>query len=106
MKVLLDHDVPDDVIYSLQAVGHEIYRLRDEMPPTTQDADVLQAANARGQVLITCNRDDFLSLAENAPHSGIIILIRRRSRAMERAALIQLLDAAGEVGIVDNINFA
>jgi len=80
--------------------------LRDELPPTTADPDVLQTAHAQGHVLITCNRDDFLSLAKNAPYSGIIILIRRKSRAMERAALIQLLDAAGEVGIIGNINFA
>ena len=49
MNFFLDHDVPDDVIYSLQAAGHEIHRLRDELPPTTQDADVLQAALVRGR---------------------------------------------------------
>jgi hypothetical protein len=57
-------------------------------------------------VLITCNRDDFLKLAEAKTHVGIIVLIRRRTRAAERAALIGLLDKAGELGIRGNINFA
>jgi hypothetical protein len=36
----------------------------------------------------------------------MIILIRRKSRAQERAALIRLLDKAGESGLRGNINFA
>jgi hypothetical protein len=56
--------------------------------------------------LITCNRDDFLTLSQSTAHAGIVILVRRRSRAQERAALVQLLDKAGESGIVGNVNFA
>jgi hypothetical protein len=63
-------------------------------------------ASERNSVLITCNRDDFLGIAQQISHAGIIILVRRRSRALERAALVQLLDSAGEVGIRGNINFA
>ncbi|MGI8602588.1 MAG: hypothetical protein ACR2OZ_06265 [Verrucomicrobiales bacterium] len=40
------------------------------------------------------------------PHAGLIILMRRRSRAHERAALVPLLDNAGQSGIRRNINFA
>jgi hypothetical protein len=40
------------------------------------------------------------------PHHGIVILVRRKSRALERAAMVRLLDAAGESGLRDNINFA
>ena len=92
MKFLLDHDVPDDMAFSLEALGHAIIKLR-------------QAAE-RDCLLITCNRDDFLAAAGGMPHHGIIILIRRRSRALERAALIRLLDTAGESGLRGNINFA
>jgi len=56
-------------------------------------------------VLLTCNRDDFLQLARHKPHRGIIVVIRRRTRATERAALFRLLDSAGETGLKDNINF-
>ncbi len=106
MKFLLDHDVPDDVVYSLVALGHEVHKLRDVLPATTPDEEVLRMASERNSILITCNRDDFLAIAGHVPHSGIVVLVRRRSRALERAALIQLLDSAGEAGIRGNINFA
>jgi predicted nuclease of predicted toxin-antitoxin system len=106
VNFLLDHDVPDDVVYSLLALGHEVHKLRDVLPAIAPDEQVLRAAAARNNVLITCNRDDFLGLAQRMLHAGIIILVRRRSRALERAALVQLLDNAGEAGIRANINFA
>ena len=58
------------------------------------------------RLLVTCNRDDFLTLAETQPDAGIIVLIRRDSRLAECAALLRLLDKAGETGLADNINFA
>jgi len=79
----LDHDVPDDMEYSLAALGHAVLKLRDVLPS-----------------------DDFLTIAGLVPHAGLVILIRRRSRAQERAALVHLLDNAGESGLRGNINFA
>lgn len=81
-----------------QAAGVEASRGADE--------DVLRLAGKLDCVLITCNRDDFLKAAQSIPHVGLIVLIRRRSRAHERAALVGLLDKAGDVGIRNNINFA
>ena len=106
MKFLLDHDVPDDATFSLEALGHVVVKLRQALPPTTQDNEVLRWAGEHGCLLITCNRDDFLATAARVAHHGLIILIRRKSRALERAALIRLLDSAGESGLTDNINFA
>lgn len=106
MNFLLDHDVPDDVVFALVALGHDVHKLRDVLSTTAPDEDVLRLAGERDCVLITCNRDDFLEVASRTSHTGIIILIRRRSRALERAALVQLLDLAGETGIRRNINFA
>jgi hypothetical protein len=57
-------------------------------------------------VTVTCNRDDFLKLAGDHPHPGLIILIRRRSSVAEQGHLLRLLDRAGESGIQGNINFA
>jgi len=34
------------------------------------------------------------------------VIIRRKTRAAERAALLRLLERAGESGLRDNINFA
>lgn len=106
MTFLLDHDVPDDLGYSLLALGHTTVHVRDVLPITAPDTDVLRYANEQGYVLLTCNRDDFLELARTNPHAGIIVVIRRKTRAAERAALVQLLDRAGDVGILGNINFA
>ena len=36
----------------------------------------------------------------------LIVLIRRRSRIVECANLLRLLDSAGESGLSGNINFA
>jgi hypothetical protein len=106
VKFLLDQDVPDDVAFSLEALGHAVVKLRGILPVRTPDDEVLRQAAERSCLLITCNRDDFLAAAGRVPHRGIIILIRRRSRALERAALVRLLDAAGEGGLRGNINFA
>ena len=106
MNFLLDHDVPDDIQFSLATLGHTVLKLRDVLPKTALDEEVLQEAKQRDCILVTCNRDDFLALANHIPHSGIIILIRRRTRALERAALVHLLDNAGAQGLRQNVNFA
>ena len=106
MKFLFDHDVPDDMAFSLRALGHEVIKLRELIRPEIADEDVLRLAAEHDCVLITCNRDDFLKAAQRIPHVGLIVLIRRRSRAHERAALVGLLDKASEAGIRNNINFA
>jgi len=106
VKFLFDHDVPDDLAFALQASGHEVQLLRTMLPVPTPDDEILRLAHERNAVLITCNRDDFLTATRRIPHVGLIVLIRRRSRAEERAALIRLLDRAGEAGIGHNINFA
>jgi predicted nuclease of predicted toxin-antitoxin system len=103
---LFDQDVPEDLTYLLRELNHEVVRLRDVLPPDASDATVLQFAHERECLLMTCNRDDFLKLAETQPHRGIVIVIRRKTRAEERAALLRLLEKAGETGLRDNINFA
>ena len=106
MKFLLDHDVPEDLSYLLDQLGHDVTLLRKVLPPDLSDEVVLQFAAEHGFVLLTCNRDDFLDLATKQLHHGIIIVIRRRTRAAERAALFQLLERAGQTGIENNVNFA
>jgi len=106
LKFLLDHDVPDDLSYLLKQLGHDVKMLREVLPRDSPDAAILDYAHQGGFFLVTCNRDDFLQLAETQPHRGIIIVIRRRTRAAERAALFQLLNRAGDAGLRDNINSA
>jgi len=106
VKFLLDHDVPEDLSYLLGQLGHEVTLLRQVLPADASDETVLEYAHQQGCVLLTCNRDDFLNLAKRRPHCGIVVSIRRRTRAAERAALFRLLERAGEAGIRDNVNFA
>jgi hypothetical protein len=103
---LFDHDVPDDIEYPLAALGHTVLKLREVLPRTAPDEATLRLAAERDCVLITCNRDDFLAIAGRISHAGLVILIRRRTRAQERAAVVRLLDNAGESGLRGNINFA
>ena len=103
---MLDHDVPDALSYLLEQLGHDVTLLRKALPGDSSDEAVLQFAHERGCLLLTCNRDDFLHLATTRPHHGIVIVIRRRSRAYERAALFRLLERASETGLRDNVNFA
>lgn len=106
MTFLLDHDTPDDLTYSLEGLGHKVVYLRNVLSKRTPDPEILAYANREGLVVITCNRDDYLALGRTVPHRGIIILLRKKTRVAERAALVHLLDRAGETGIANNINFA
>ena len=106
MRFLLDNDVPDVVARVLEEAGHEVFLLRGVLPKKSVDAAVLDYATANALVVITCNRDDFIPLASSRAHSGLLILIRRRSRILERAKLLRLLESAGQSGLAGNINFA
>ena len=103
---MLDHDVPEDLCYLLEQLGHDVTLLRKALPVNASDEAVLQFAYTHNCVLLTCNREDFLDLAAKKPHQGIVIVIRRRTRAAERAALFRLLERAGETGLQNNVNFA
>jgi len=69
------------------------------MPKRSSDPLVLDYAVTNGLLLITCNRDDFIPLVGARTHSGLIVLIRRRSRIVECANLLRLLESAGESGL-------
>lgn len=106
MKFLLDNDVPVDVLRVLKREGHEANRTTDVLGADATDPAIFKYAVDNGKVIVTCNRNHFLSLATNAVHPGVIVLVRRRSRVSEAAHLLALLRRAGESGIVGNINFA
>ena len=87
-------------------LGHSVTLVRNVLPRDSSDPSLLEFAHEHGYILLTCNRDDFLHLAQTMPHQGIMIVIRRRTRAEERASLLRLLEPAGEAGIQNNICFA
>jgi len=106
MKFFADHDIPDRVGDLLKEAGFEVTKLREVLPITTKDPDVFQYARKQGLILISCNRDDFLSFAAETPHPGVIILIRRDNRLREGSRLLRLIEQAGEHGLRNNVNFA
>ena len=106
MKFLLDHDIPERIADVLQQAGHLVSKLREGLPIESDDAVVLQFAQRSTSILVTCNRDDFLALASEHEHCGIIILVRRKSRIAECSALLRLVERAGETGLGSNINRA
>jgi predicted nuclease of predicted toxin-antitoxin system len=106
VNFLRDRDAPDDLSYLLEQLGHDVTLLRKALPGDSSDEAVLRFAHDAGCILLTCNRDDFLRLAATKPHHGVVIVIRRRTRAEERVALFRLLEHAGEIGLGNNVNFA
>jgi len=111
VKFFLDHDVPDEVDRLLRYWQYDIQRLREALPITTADEAVFDFAQREERIIITCNRNHFLKLAQDAvrsgaPFAGLIILIRRRTRQADCAHLLALLRRAGGNGLTGNINLA
>ena len=106
MQFLLDHDVPVEIARVLRQAGHEVVTVEEALTPVARDAEVFDYAAQESLLLVTCNRDDFLELAKDRTHAGLIILIRRRTRIAECASLIRLVERAKEQGIAGNVNFA
>jgi predicted nuclease of predicted toxin-antitoxin system len=106
VEFFLDHDVPSRVGMVLRQAGHKVVFLRDVLSPTAADDEALEYARENGLILLTCNRDDFLALSRSLAHGGVVVLIRRRNRLMECAAILNLIERAGESGLQGNINFA
>lgn len=107
MRFFLDHDVPDEVGVVLRTRGYDVVRLRELLPITTPDEAVWTHVLQATRIIISCNRAHYLTLALATPeHPGLIVLIRRRTRQAECAAVLGLLQRAGENGLHGNINFA
>ena len=106
MKFLLDHDVPDDLSYLLEELGHDVTLLRKALPRDSSDETVFRLAQEACCILLTCSRDDFLHLAAAQPHHGVVIIVRRRSPGDRRVAPFRLPDRAGETSLRNNVNFA
>ena len=106
MNFFLDHDVPIEIVRILSGSGHDVSTVSQVLAVTATDEEVFAAAIDASRILVTCNRDDFLAMAKEREHPGLVVLIRRRTRIAEGAALLRLIDRAGPEGLQGNINFA
>ena len=106
MRFFLDHDVPRHLAEVLRRHGHQVRIVAEVMSPESSDEEVFTCAVAQDAIMVTCNRNDFLTLATGKPHPGLIVVIRRRSALAEAGHLLTLLSKAGSSGLDGNINFA
>ena len=90
----------------LRRHGHKVELVPEVMSPEADDEEVFACAAEKRAIMLTCNRNDFLALAAENSHSGLIVLIRRRSALSEAGHLLELLGKAGPSGLEGNINFA
>jgi predicted nuclease of predicted toxin-antitoxin system len=106
VKFLIDEDVPMEVSRCLRDAGHEVCVVAEVLGVRTDDVDIWRFAVLSQAIVVTCNRQDFLSLAGTQPETGLIVLNRRRTRQAECRRILALLENAGETGLNGNINFA
>ena len=111
MDFFLDHDVADQIGAALQQRGHGVLHLRAVLAIDTPDDEVLRFACEKQCVLVTCNRTDFIRLAESRfaageRISGLILVFRRHKTRVEVRNVLRLVESAGEAGILGNINCA
>jgi len=81
VKFFADHNVTESVCRLLEERGHEVVRLRDELPPDSPDPVVAKYAEQMEAVLIS-HDGDFRSIAPRIPHGE-----RARFRKLSRIHL-------------------
>ena len=82
MKFFADHCVSNSVIQSLGSAGHEVVRLRDELPVESEDSIVIAKAQELDAILISID-GDFADIITFPPSrfKGIVTLqMRNRPR--------------------------
>ncbi|MEO7317616.1 MAG: DUF5615 family PIN-like protein [Chthoniobacteraceae bacterium] len=111
MDFLLDHDVADQIGAALEPRGLRVVHIREVLAITTPDDEVLRFACEHGRVVITCNRMDFIRLAEarfavGETIAGLIVVFRQHKTRSKVRNVLRLVENAGEEGILGNINCA
>jgi predicted nuclease of predicted toxin-antitoxin system len=97
VKFLADQNVEHPIIRRLLEAGHEVAAVTDEMPHQP-DREVLAAAERRGLVLIT-NDKDFAELAflQRRARQGIVLLRMPSASSSEKAdRLLEVVTALDE----------
>lgn len=91
LRFFLDHCVPNSVGDSLLACGHEIFRLREQLPTHSPDPVVIAKAQDLEAILLSFN-GDFADLVSYPPQQfrGIIALQVRNHPEVIAAAMTRL----------------
>ena len=57
LRFFADHCVSNLIIESLAGAGHEVLRLKDQLPAESPDSDVIAKAQELGAILLSLNGD-------------------------------------------------
>ena len=89
MKLKLDENLPESLLPTLGALGHEVDSVRTEGLSGQTDADVWKAAQAAGRFLITQDLD-FSDLRKFSPgtHHGLMLVRLRLPGRLALAARV------------------
>jgi predicted nuclease of predicted toxin-antitoxin system len=106
VRFFLDHDVPVEVARVLRHEGYEVTELREVLAVRASDVEFFNYACEHGLMLITCHRDDFLSLA--AQQSNLVSLSSFVAGVGTLNADIcwHCSSALANLGLIRNVNFA
>lgn len=72
IDIVADEHVPGAVVNALLSNGYDVHYAHTKYRPGADDAELLRNCNEDGCVLLTNDRD-FVELAHEEDHSGVII---------------------------------
>jgi predicted nuclease of predicted toxin-antitoxin system len=100
MRIKLDENLPESLLASLAALGHDVDNVRLEGMVGSADADVWQAAQIHSRLLITQDLD-FSDIRKFAPgsHHGLLLI---RMHLPGRLALANRLRSLFETEAVES----
>ena len=86
MRFFADHCVPESIATTLEAKGHEVLRLRNQMATDAPDTDVIEKAQLLDAVLLSLN-GDFSDIVRYPPskYGGIVSMqVRNRPEVLDQ----------------------
>lgn len=91
MRLVADESVEAFIVVALRAAGHEVYDIT-EVTPGIKDKHVLDLAFARGEVLLTDDKDfGELVFLHNQPHRGVVLMRLHGMRPRDKSARMVML---------------
>ena len=103
LRFFADHCVSNSVIAGLRNAGHEVFPLKEHIPPDSDDPVVLAKAQELGAVLISLN-GDFADIVAYPPSAyvGIVALQMKNHPEMIPALLLQFLNYVASHPAIDD----
>jgi predicted nuclease of predicted toxin-antitoxin system len=86
MRFFADHCVPESIAAALEASGHEVLRLCNQMATDASDTDVIEKAQTLDAVLLSLN-GDFSDIVRYPPsmYGGIVsIQVKNRPEVLDQ----------------------